>query len=458
MISYYYPPLADVGSLRALGFSKYLSAFGWEPYVLSVKNPDKSYCIMGHQNPPENVKTFYVRSLFNLYKITGKANGLIARILKLFGKELKTNIIQDLFCVPDIFIGWIPLSFAKGLQVIKTGKIDIIYVSCKPFSSAIIGILLKKITKKPLILDFRDPVSFPTHFFNSPDRKFKLKMIRKIEKYILKNADRLIVTTEETKEEYISIYHYLKGKIYRIYNGYFAECLPKSNTNPFEKFTIIYTGNFYYNENPSDMFFMALQKTIVEQMVPREKIRFLYLGRISKNDNWLQRVTKKYDLQDIIVTPGRVTREQSMENISRSSMILLRILPPMISTKLYEGLAVGIPILATVNEGEVADLIRRYSKNPYVITSNNVDDIANAIKDAYHKWEKGGLEKSTNEEFLQNFNKKALTKQLVQILEEVYQASKSGIGHHHPDLVRRIQSKSGLVNPEFQIGERKWKS
>lgn len=425
MISYYYPPLADVGSLRALGFSKYLSAFGWEPYVLSVKNPDKSYCTMGNENPPENVRTFYVRSLFNLYKITGKANGLIARILKLFCKELKGNIIQDLFCIPDIFIGWVPLAFIKGLHIARSKNIDAIYVSCKPFSSAIIGVLLKKITKKPLILDFRDPVSFPEHCFKDFSGKFRLKYIRKIEQYIFKNTDTLIVTTDETKERYLSIYPYLKQKIYRIYNGYFAEYLPKSNTDPFEKFTIIYTGNFYYydDEATSDMFFMALQKTIVEQMVSREKIQFLYLGSIWKNDNWLERIAKKYDLQDIIVTPGSVTREESMKNISRSSMILLRIIPPMISTKLYEGLVVGIPILATINEGEVADLIRRYSKNSYVITSNNVDDIANAIKEAYHKWEKGGLEKSTNEEFLQNFNKQALTKEFAQILEEVYQAN-----------------------------------
>lgn len=98
----------------------------------------------------------------------------------------------------------------------------------------------------------------------------------------------------------------------------------------------------------------------------------------------------------------------------------------MISTKLYEALAVGIPILAIINKGEVANLTRKYSKNSYVITSDNVDDVANAIKDAYHKWDKGILEKSTTEEFLQNFNKKALTKQFVQILGRVYQAKQAG--------------------------------
>lgn len=423
MISYYFPPLVDVGSLRALGFSKNLPAFGWEPYVLSVKNPDKRYCTVVDAAPPENVKTYYSLSLFNLARITGKIGGLLHRISKIFGINLERDIIQDM-CIPDIFIGWLPLTYVKALNLIRKKEIDAIYVSSKPFSSAIIGFLLKKSTNKPLILDFRDPASFPTCLFKTFLQKFKLKMIKKIETCILKDTDTLILTTDETKQAYMSIYPFLKDKIHKVYNGYLADCLPRSNEKPFEVFTIIYTGNFYYDLDPSHAFFEALRKAIVEQMVPKENIRFLYVGDVSKKDSWLRRIEKKYDLQDVIVTPGRVSRQESMKNISRSSMLLLRIVPPMISTKLYEGLAVGIPILATIAEGEVADLIRRYSKNSYIITSNSVDDIASAIKHAYDRWERGELEKSRNEEFLQNFHKRALTKQFAQILEEVYQANR----------------------------------
>ena len=44
--------MADVGGLRALGFSKYLPEFGWEPYVLSVKNPDKHYLVLLYKPIP----------------------------------------------------------------------------------------------------------------------------------------------------------------------------------------------------------------------------------------------------------------------------------------------------------------------------------------------------------------------------------------------------------------------
>ena len=240
MISYYYPPLADVGSLRALWFSKYLPAFGWEPYVLSVKNPDKSYCITGGELPPENVKVFHARSLFNLYKITGKANGLIAKILRLFGMELNGNIIHDLFCIPDIFVGWIFPSFIKGLQIINKYDIHMVYVSCKPFSQAITGIMLKKAMNIPLVLDFRDPISFPARLFHGAiATKITLPVIKRIEKYVLKRTDVLILTTNETKKQYLSAYPFLNGKVHRIYNGFAFNPYTHRTGAPFDRFTII---------------------------------------------------------------------------------------------------------------------------------------------------------------------------------------------------------------------------
>ena len=42
MICYYFPPLTDVGSKRSIAYAKYFKKYGWNPVVLSVKNPDRS--------------------------------------------------------------------------------------------------------------------------------------------------------------------------------------------------------------------------------------------------------------------------------------------------------------------------------------------------------------------------------------------------------------------------------
>jgi hypothetical protein len=157
MVCYYYPPLTDVGCERSVAFSKYLKKHGWNPNVLSVKNPDRAYCSLGHDEPPPGIPVERAYSVANLYGFLGKMNGLLSRIFKVFGVEIKRNYFYDVFCIPDFFWGWVPLSLIKGWSLIKRFRVDTIYVSCSPFSSALVGTCLKRLTRKPLVLDFRDP-------------------------------------------------------------------------------------------------------------------------------------------------------------------------------------------------------------------------------------------------------------------------------------------------------------
>ena len=417
IISYYYPPLNDVGGLRALAFSKYLPEFGWQPYVLSVKNPDKGWCILGNSKPPDRVKVYYTWSLINLTRATGKLNGLLARIVNPFGIELNKPLVRDLLCIPDQFICWIPLTFLKGLDLIRENNIDIIYVSCKPFSSAIIGALLKYVTKKPLVLDFRDPIS---PLFSRHDGCYKhlptFQLTKRMEEIILQNTDKFIVVTKETKELYLSNFPFLNNKIHVIYNGFMEEYF-SLNPGPFEKFTIVYSGNFYAETISPDPFFKALQLVINENSSLKDEIQFLYVG---KNADWLKTMVKKYNLHDVVKVTGYVSRQKSIEYIFKSSILLLRIVPAMISTKLFEALAAGLPILALINKGEVEQIIKTYSKAPYyIVKPDDIYAIAQAIKDAYKKWENGKLEKKKNPAFYRDFNKRSLTAKFVEILNEL---------------------------------------
>src|SRR5579863_272426 len=421
MIAYYYPPLADVGGVRALAFSQLVREFGWEPYVVSVRNPDKVACILGDTPPPEGIKTYYTRSLIQLTGLTGRLNGLLARILRLFGIRLNRDLIQDLLCMPDPFIGWIPLTVLKGLKLIKTNRIDLIYVSCKPFSSALIGLLLKFLTQKPLVLELRDPVS--PLIFGFKDRYYhrlpSFRILRKLEEIILKHADRLILVTEETRELYESFFPFIPPKTSVIYNGFMEEYFPRQ-PEPFKKFTILYSGNFYADLIAPDPFFRAVRRIITDDEAMRKKLEFLYVG---KKAPWFSEMMEKYNLQDVMSSTGHVSREKSIEYISRSSLLLLRIVPRMISTKLFEGLAAGVPILALISEGEAARLIRRYSSAFYsIVDPNESNEIVASIKHAYEKWEKKELNSLRNPEFYKEFNKRNLTSKFVENLDEVLSA------------------------------------
>ncbi|MCG7852917.1 MAG: hypothetical protein MIO92_10385, partial [Methanosarcinaceae archaeon] len=71
-----------------MAFSKYMERYNWVPYVLSVKNPDRTYCSLGDDVPPRGVHTEYSYSIINVYKFFGKLNGLLTKILKVIGVKL----------------------------------------------------------------------------------------------------------------------------------------------------------------------------------------------------------------------------------------------------------------------------------------------------------------------------------------------------------------------------------
>jgi glycosyltransferase involved in cell wall biosynthesis len=420
IISYYYPPIADVGSQRALAFSKYLPEFGWEPYVLSVKNPDKTWCVIGEEKPPEGVSVFYTLSLFNLTWIMGKINALLTKPLKIFGLEPRKTIILNLFAVPDQFIGWIPLSLLKGLILVKKHNIDVILATCKPISCGIIGYLLKIITKKPFILDIRDPLS--PIFGNTAEVYYKLMpsvyLLKKIEKYLLRKADKITVVTNSMKQKYLSNYPLLNNKINTIYNGFMEEYF-SINPEPFDKFTIVYVGSpyLYHKEISLEVIFEALQIMFGKSKNLKENIQFLCVG---ENSVILKDAINKYGLEDIVKLVGYVSYQQAVEYIYKSSLFLVLVVPETLPVKMFDGLAVGIPMLVLSKEGEEAnEIIRKFSNQAYFVKQHEIEYIINCIEDAYNQWFSKRLRKQKDEEYLYLFSRRNSVRGSSKILDSL---------------------------------------
>ncbi len=414
MICYYYPPLTDVGCKRSVAFSKYWKKAGWEPCVLSVKNPDKVYCSIGDEPPPEGIEVTYTYSLFNLYKFFGKANGVISRILRLIGIKLQNNYFYDLFCVPDIFIGWVLPAIISGFRIIKREKIDIIYVSCSPFSAGIIGWWLKKLTGVPLAIDYRDPFGLDKTKYQKIWKPtwFRIPIDRWIAGTILKSCDLFTVTTEETRELYIEQFPNVKDKIHTVYNGFDHHLLEDiKDQEKFSKFTIIYTGNFYY-ELEFDYFFEGLGQLKKEGEISADNFQFLFYGGIAER---IQDSLTAHDIIELVQVKSRVPHGDVLEVIKRSHLQLLRIVQPMISTKLFEGIALNIPLLATIPEGEVIRIVRKYSPNSICISDNFANSISDSIRKIMILYE-NEISPNNIEEFLNSFSREDLSQKMLKLL------------------------------------------
>ncbi|HEX8948358.1 MAG TPA: glycosyltransferase [Dissulfurispiraceae bacterium] len=414
MLCYYYPPLTDVGSKRSVAFSKYLKEHGWTPHVLSVRNPDRTYCSVGNDRPPQGIHTEYSYSVINLYKVLGKLNGALTRALGLFNIRLTRNYLYDLLCIPDFFWGWIPLTTVKAVRLIRKFRIGTIYVSCTPFSSALTGVILKYLTGKPLILDFRDPYALETVKLRTRMPRFRSRIDRRLEEKLLRHADLFIVTTDEIRKGYMRQYPHIADRIFAIHNGFESAYASGERARKYAKFTIAYTGDFYFHALESRSFFQALALLKSRGKISGNTFQFLFYG---EGKDIIRGIAENCGVGDLVTASLRIPYREALDVISRSHLQLLRIFKPMISTKLFEGIPLNTPFLATISSGEVEAIIRRYSPGSFIVTEESPEEIAASILEAMARYANGGIPDNHIREFLARFSRESLTLELIRIME-----------------------------------------
>jgi len=420
MICYYFPPITDVGSLRSIHFAKYFRQYGWTPLVLTVANPDRSYCTVGSEGPPEGVHVERSRSVANPYKILGKINGLVARLLRPLGIDLVHNRLYDLFCIPDIFLGWIPLTVLKAIDMAQRCNVDAVYVSCTPFSSAVIGAVVKGRTKKPLIVDFRDPYALEERAETFHIPAYRRSIDRRIERWVLRTADAFTTTTEETRDGYIRQYPEFGEKIHTVYNGFDATDAPGGSLDKYDTFTIIYTGDFYLYTEKSALFagafFDGLSRLLERGVIRPDTFRFLFYG---DGFSSIELLAREHRVHSIVHASGRIPRKDVMEAIARSHFSLLRIIPPMISTKLFEVISLDTPFIATIPHGEAEEIIRTYSPASYIVTEPDGEVVAAAIRDGMERYRMGDLPRNDLKGFSNHFSRERGAQRMMEIIDSI---------------------------------------
>lgn len=347
----------------------------------------------------------------------GWINSVFARLLGLFGFAWKRNYFYDLLCIPDLFIGWIPTAVFMGRKLIKKHDIDLIYVSCSPFSSGIIGWWLKKLTKLPLVVDYRDPYGLDIGKYQEALKptRFRGLIDRWITGAVLKASDLFTVTTEETRELYVEQFSFVRGKIHTIHNGFDQFLLENiGEYEKFSKFTIIYTGNFYYNIE-FYYFFEGLGQLKKEGKINSENFQFLFYGG---DKVVIQHVLARYDIADIVRIRSRIPYDEILKEIKCSHLQLLRIMQPMISTKLFEGIALNVPFIATIPQGEVEGIVKKFSTSSYVIIENSAKSVSRCIEQAIFS-EKNDVESNKVELFFRSLSRERLSINMLNLFDSL---------------------------------------
>jgi glycosyltransferase involved in cell wall biosynthesis len=397
MLCYLYPPVQAVGATRSVEFSKILSC-RLRVSVLTVSTPKDRYLTVGQEPPPSSVEVFRAPEL-NLSLVTDTLHPVLLRIFRLFGVELKRNYLREALCIPDAQIGWFCLP--KLIKLCRDN--DCLYVGCSPFSAAVFGAVASRLTGIRLVLDFRDAWTLNPHVSYS---RYHLAIINRLERWVLKICDALILNSPGALELYRDKYRELESKFCSIPNGYDKIDLasPKSVTG---KLTIMHVGSFYGERNPELLLEMLAE-------LNDDRIEFVQVGG---SFPWLEKFRSRVNLRHV----PRVARKEAMELMKSAHILYLKqgYEPGVkshvaIAAKTYEYISTGLPILAEVPPGDNGDLVESYAVHRVVVRNLDGGMLRRGLLELIEA--KGWEAPQVSKRYVEEFSREKLAERLEGVL------------------------------------------
>lgn len=402
MLCYYFPPIRASAVARTVGFVSNLPSSGYIPIVLTVKeSKDKWGVPSKNEDVPEDVRI--IRSIeLNLNKPIDLLDTLVNKFLQLCSFKFSKYYFRENICIPDTQIAW--MSLYKGVKYGKQCKC--IYVSCSPFSAALSACLIKKIVRKPLVVDFRDAWTLNPHALNHT--VFHRAIIKIMEKWVLNTCDALLLNTQGALKLYQDTYPQFIDKFYCVPNGYNKLNMPEIINK--KKFKIIHVGSFYGDRKPD-----ALLDAILELDI-KDEIEFVQVG---KEFNGYENYIGKLNL----TLTGPVKNETALEIMQSASLLYLKqgrenklVSSIAVAAKTYEYLSTGIPLLCDCPPGDNMAVVEKYSENSFIANKGDKTELKELISTAYQA---RSDEPKVNNEFVEMYSREALTKSLAEIINKV---------------------------------------
>ncbi len=429
VITYYFPPSGGPGVQRVLKFVKYLPQFGWEPVVLTVSNgdfPARDESLLAEISPRVHVYRTTILEPYRLYRrLTGKAADAptdVENIPKGAGHrsmaERLAAFIRATFFIPDARVGWLLTAVPAARRIIRDEKIDAIYSSSPPYTTALIAGLASWWTRTPWIAGFRDPW---VGFISSPERWWLPRAIdRALERSVYRKADRLEAAWEGILTDFRQKYPAISSDhCVHLPNGFDAEDYPAIAKRKNERFTVVYTGSMYGRRNP-ETFLTAVEELVAEGKVPLSKIRLKFLGRFGGE---VQAMFAKTAVRDAVEVIGYRPHSESIREILQADALLLVVDESkesggIVPGKVFEYIGARRPIIALAPEGAIAGIIRETGSG-FVAANHDLPAIKRAFVDCFEKSLYHDDALQPHEEAVRKYERKDITRRLAGLLDDL---------------------------------------
>ena len=388
IIANHFPPLALGGVQRPLKFAKYLPEYGWDPVVLTI-TPKK--LIVADEFLLKEALDSGIKIERTGKGLTNTSN-IVTRVQRQTFRKMK-YYYSSLVHIPDSSIGWKTKAVKKAIELWDTyGGFNIIFATAPPYSNLLVAQELKKKFKVPLVIDYREGwVDSPLNTYPTAYHKMQNE---RLEKAVLRDADKVITNNRRMKELLISHYSQNSYNDIKIYpNGYDKRDIDfaaSKNLPYLTKMRFTYSGSL--NSKGLKLYFKSIKSLLTHHPEINDEIEFCYIGLTPKS---LVRTAKELGIMDNLNLTGFLNHHEFVKYLLASDVLFLHmkrgenddaIVPGVLGN--YIGSRKNI--LGCIPDGESEKLLKEYRASK-IVTDFNPDTISEAMFDYYQLFNKKKL-------------------------------------------------------------------
>lgn len=377
ILTYYWPPSGGSGVQRWVYFTHYLKAFGWEPIVITVDPKQASYpqedkSLQALTQGIRMIRTPTREPIRPYARWFGKGSIPQGEVPQLHFFQRIAAFIRGNFFIPDARKGWIPFA-QKALRIIlEQETIDWVISTGPPHSTHLAVEPLRQVFDFRWLVDFRDPWSelfYNRQFYRLP---FAVSKDQKHEQKVLQQADAVLTTVEGELHQKLQA----KAPAQRFFalpNGFDTDAFTKHQRSQRQgEFHLVYTGLLTHNQS-----YPALLKAL-QQMKSSLPLRISLAGQMELS------LVKDFQTAlsgAIVEYHGYLTHAETLALMHTADVLINFIFEgahtQMISGKLLEYMATGVPVLSLGNpQSEAGKLLDQGTAAAMIAPSDTQQIIA----------------------------------------------------------------------------------
>jgi glycosyltransferase involved in cell wall biosynthesis len=288
---------------------------------------------------------------------------------------------------PDAHIGWLPFAVLAA----RREHFDVAYSSSGPFTSHVVGLVLKRSLGTPWVAELRDGWYHWNRAIFPDYPRWRDVLERRLEAAALREADRVVLVTERMADAFRAQYRELPSEHFAVVSNGFdpsqlsaTPAFAAQDAQRGDHWALLHAGALYYGRSLA-LFFEAVRRLKASDADFARDFRLRLLGTL---DAAAQDEVARADLGASIQVLGQKSHVAAISAMRAADALLLVANTTVgaeatVPGKLFEYLAVARPVLAVApTESSTADVLRR-TGGGWLAASDDVDSLACTLHRAY---------------------------------------------------------------------------